>query len=79
MRIKSQGGKWNEANNGAGALIVVFVFIVLIFMPFIIDKIYDWTPPIEFFYVELSKSDILDYYANYFIFTLSSISKAGLS
>ena len=31
-------------------------------MPFIIDEIYDCTPPAKFFDVELSKSDIWDYY-----------------
>lgn len=34
-------------------------------MPYIIDVLYDCPPPMEFFNVELSKSDILDYYAQF--------------
>lgn len=41
----------------------VIVLGVLFLIPFIIDKIYDCTPPYPFFEVELTKSDILDYYA----------------
>lgn len=40
----------------------VILIVTLGFMPFIIDEIYDCTPPAKFFDVELSKSDILDYY-----------------
>jgi hypothetical protein len=44
-------------------LIMVLIVAVVIFMPFIIDIIYDCQPPVRFFEVELSKSDILNYYA----------------
>lgn len=44
-------------------LTMVLIVAVVIFMPFIIDIIYDCQPPASFFEVELSRSDILDYYA----------------
>ena len=48
---------------GILSLIMLAVILVLILMPFIIDMTYNCPPPIDFFDVELSKSDILDYYA----------------
>lgn len=48
---------------GILSLIMLAVILALILMPFIIDMIYNCPPPIDFFDVELSKSDILDYYA----------------
>ena len=50
---------------GILTLIILVVILVLIFMPYIIDMLYDYPPPVEFFNVELSKSDILDYYAQF--------------
>ena len=47
------------------AIVVVLTLLVVVFMPFIIDMIYECPPPKEFFDVELSKSDILDYYAQF--------------
>lgn len=44
-------------------LISVFLVVFLILMPFLVDKLYDCEPPNNFFDVNLSKSDILDYYA----------------
>lgn len=43
-------------------LAAVILVGALVFMPFIIDIIYDCTPPNQFFDVDLSRSDILDYY-----------------
>lgn len=48
---------------GAIVLILAFVVVLLVFMPFVIDNIYEYEPPAQFFDVELSKSDLLDYYA----------------
>ncbi len=47
------------------ALGMLVVILVLVLMPYIIDMLYDCPPPMEFFNVELSKSDILDYYAQF--------------
>lgn len=54
--------KKNFTNIFLVALASIILVVALVFMPFIVDKIYDCTPPIDFFNVELSKSDILDYY-----------------
>lgn len=48
---------------GAIVLILVFAVVLLVLLPFVIDNIYECKPPIQFFDVELSKSDFLDYYA----------------
>jgi hypothetical protein len=44
-------------------LIMILIVSMVIFMPFIVNAIYDCPPPAGIFDVELSKSDILDYYA----------------
>ncbi|MCQ4638565.1 hypothetical protein NE619_17695 [Anaerovorax odorimutans] len=44
-------------------LSLIFIIVIFLLMPFVIDAIYDYSPPIKFFDIELSKSDILDYYA----------------
>ena len=49
---------------GAIVLILVLAVVLLVFMPFVIDNIYECEPPTQFFDVELSKSDLLDYYAH---------------
>lgn len=48
---------------GILSLIMLAVISALILMPFIIDMTYNCPLPIDFFDVELSKSDILNYYA----------------
>lgn len=48
---------------GAIVLILVLVVVLLAVMPFVIDNIYECEPPTQFFNIELSKSDLLDYYA----------------
>ena len=45
------------------ALAAVIILAVVVFMPCIIDNIYDCPSPATFFEVDLSKSDILNYYA----------------
>lgn len=40
----------------------VLIIGILFLIPFIIDKVYDCIPPSGFFEIELTKSDILDYY-----------------
>ena len=50
---------------GFFALGMLVVILVLVLMPYIIDMLYDCPPPMKFFNVELSKSDILDYYAQF--------------
>lgn len=47
------------------ALGMLAIIVVLVLMPYIIDMLYDCPSPMEFFNVELSKSDILDYYAQF--------------
>lgn len=44
-------------------LSVILILVIVVFMPFIVDMLYDCSPPVDFFDVELSRSDILDYYA----------------
>ena len=51
------------AKIGLIGLILVFAVVLLLLMPFVIDNIYECEPPVLFFDVELSKSDLLDYYA----------------
>lgn len=51
------------AKIGLIGLILVSAVVLLLLMPFVIDKIYECEPPAPFFDVELSKSDLLDYYA----------------
>ena len=48
---------------GVVAFILILAVVLLLLMTFIIDNIYDCESPIIIFDVELSKSDILDYYA----------------
>ena len=48
---------------GAIVLILLLAVGLLILMPYVIDNIYECDPPTSFFDVELSKSDLLDYYA----------------
>lgn len=45
---------------GVVEFILMLVVVLLLLMSFIIDNIYDCEPPIKFFDVKLSKSDILD-------------------
>ena len=52
---------------GFWVLGMLVVILVLVLMPYIIDMLYDCPPPMEFFNVELSKSDILDYYAQFLL------------
>lgn len=51
------------AKIGLIGLILVFAVVLLLLMPFVIDNIYECEPPALIFDVELSKSDLLDYYA----------------
>lgn len=50
---------------GIWVLIMLGVILMLLLMPYIVDMLYDCPPPIDFFNVELNKSDILDYYAQF--------------
>lgn len=44
-------------------ILAVFIGIVLLCIPLLVDKIYDINPPCDFFDIELSKGDILNYYS----------------
>lgn len=44
---------------------MVLSSIILVCMPFLIDMVYDLNPPCDFFDIELSKADILNYYAQF--------------
>lgn len=44
-------------------LIMMLLIVVVMFMPFIVEFVYDCKPPADIFDVEFSKSDILNYYA----------------
>lgn len=52
---------------------LICLISVLVLLPFIIDKVYECSPPNSFFGVELSKSDILDYYAQLLSLTATII------
>ena len=45
-----------------GAFSILLLFLLLC-MPYIVDALYDCKSPSDFFIIDLSKSDILDYYA----------------
>lgn len=51
------------AKKGLIGLILGLGVVLLLLLPFVIDNIYECEPPAPFFDVELSKSDLLDYYA----------------
>lgn len=44
---------------------VVFSSTILVCIPFFIDIVYDLNPPCDFFDIELSRGDILNYYAQF--------------
>lgn len=46
-------------------LLMALSSIILVCMPFLIDMVYDLNPPCDFFDIELSKADILNYYAQF--------------
>lgn len=50
----------------AWILLITIIVVVPLVIPFLVDELYDINPPCEIFDVELSKGDILNYYAQYF-------------
>lgn len=46
-------------------LLIMIIVVFPIGIPFLVDNLYNISPPCDFFDVELSKGDILNYYAQY--------------
>lgn len=49
-------------------IITLVIVYIIIFMPFIINKIYNMEPPSEYYNIDYEKSNLLDYYGSILVF-----------